>query len=337
MPALHSSIAIDVPHEASPAPDTFETMKRLVLALLIGALPVTVANAAPAPTVQEALDACRALENPLDRLACYDSIPGASVTGGAATTPAEAPADVTDGEVPGPLFGTPHDTPFLRSRMTRRWELDDATHGGLFRVRRHEPVYALPARFSTSPNERPVSPTLGVADGERLDAIEAKFQVSLKTKVWNDLVEDNGDVWVGFTQQSNWQAYNDIDSSPFRETNYSPEVWTTWRTGVDLPLMRWQMLNLGFVHQSNGQGGARSRSWNRVYATLGFERGDWELYVRPWLRVEPPGIDLPFAERPAQRVDPGGERAVRAACTRRRPTRSRTSPACGSPTRNRST
>ncbi|MGK7296092.1 MAG: phospholipase A, partial [Candidatus Wenzhouxiangella sp. M2_3B_020] len=227
-------------------------MTRTLLALLICALSGTAAYAAepPAPTAQQALDACRALENPLERLACYDSIPGASVTGGAASAPSEIPSAA------GPLFGKPHETPFLRSRMTRRWELDDVTDGGLFRVRRHNPVYALPVRFSTSPNEQPESPTLGAADVLRLNAVEAKFQVSLKTKVWDDLVDDNGDVWVGYTQQSNWQAYDDIDSSPFRETNYSPEIWTSWRTGVDLAVMRWQMLNLGFIHQSNGQGGA---------------------------------------------------------------------------------
>jgi phospholipase A1 len=241
---------------------------------------------APDPiTPQEAIDACRALENPLDRLACYDAIPGASVTGG----PAEAPTEPD--ELPGPLFGERQDTPLTRSRMTRRWELDDVTHGGLLRVRRHQPVYALPARYSTRPNRQPESPSLGSTNPKTLDSIEAKFQVSLKTKLADNLVGDNGDVWVGFTQQSSWQAYNSDDSAPFRETNYSPEIFATWRTGLDLAGVRWRMVNLGFVHQSNGQSRPESRSWNRLYAQFGFERGNWSFYVRPWLRVEAPGED----------------------------------------------
>jgi len=252
----------------------------------------------PVETPQEAVDACRMLEDAQRRLACYDAIPGATVTGGPAEVataagPATAPAQEErrpeDGEPADELwiFRSGDGIPLARSPMMRRWELDDATHGGLFRIRAYNPIYALPARWSSSPNERPESPTLGAPENpDQLDDIEAKFQFSLKTKLWDNLLGGNGDVWVGFTQQSNWQAYNSLESEPFRETNYAPEVFTSWRTGLDLPGFRWQMINFGFVHQSNGESEPFSRSWNRVYALLGFERGPWELYVRPWLRVE---------------------------------------------------
>jgi len=249
---------------------------------------------------QEAIDACRVLEEPLHRLECYDRIPGAEVTGGDETVPllaetvTEAAPDEETAEARTESLrqALADDVPIRRSRMTRRWELDSATHGGLLRVRRHNPVYVLPARWSSSPNEDPVSPTLGRgASPDQLDSVEAKFQLSLKTKLANNLIGDNGDVWVGFTQQSNWQAYNSVESKPFRETNYSPEIFTTWRTGVDLFGWRWQLLNLGFVHQSNGREQPLSRSWNRVYAQFGFERDDWEVYLRPWLRVEGNGLD----------------------------------------------
>jgi phospholipase A1 len=240
---------------------------------------------------QEAIDACRALEEPLRRLACYDTIPGADVTGEEDLAEiVEEPS--TDRELVllevEPEAVKKDEVPIARSRMMRHWELDSATHGGLLRVRRHEPVYVLPARWSSNPNDRPETPTLAVPSNSiELDSIEAKFQLSLKTKLVDNLFDGNGDLWIGYTQQSNWQAYNSVESEPFRETNYAPEIFTAWRTGLDLPLgWRWQMVNLGFVHQSNGRTEPLSRSWNRVYAQFGLERGDWQLYLRPWLRVE---------------------------------------------------
>ncbi|MDT8439092.1 MAG: phospholipase A [Wenzhouxiangellaceae bacterium] len=239
---------------------------------------------------QEAVDACRVVEDPLRRLACYDRIPGADVT--AQDELAETLEMFPDETVPVAAAATVDDTPVNRSRMMRRWELDDATHGGRLRVRRHEPVYLLPGRWSSDPNDNPATPNQPrPARRPDLDAIEVKFQLSLKTKVADNLFGNNGDVWVGFTQQSNWQAYNSVESEPFRETNYAPEAMLAWRTGLDLFGWRWQMLNLGFVHQSNGRADPLSRSWNRLYAMFGFERGNFEVYARPWLRVEADGDD----------------------------------------------
>lgn len=240
---------------------------------------------------QEAIDSCRALEEPLRRLACYDAIAGANVTGEDDLAEiVEQPStsqELVLLEVE-PKAVTKDEVPITRSRMIRHWELDSATHGGLLRVRRHEPVYVLPARWSSNPNRRPGTPAAPLPTGSvDLDPIEVKFQLSLKTKLIDNMLNGNGDLWVGYTQQSNWQAYNSVESEPFRETNYAPEIFTSWRTGLDLPLgWRWQMLNFGFVHQSNGRTQPLSRSWNRIYAQFGFERGDWQMYLRPWIRIE---------------------------------------------------
>jgi len=57
--------------------------------------------------------------------------------------------------------------------------------------------------------------------------------------------------------------------------------------GVDQPFLggRLRMLGLGVNHQSNGRDEPWSRSWNRVIAQVGWERGDWSVLVRPWWRL----------------------------------------------------
>ena len=267
---------------------TLQALSISALCLFSTAVAVEQAELAEPLDAQQAIDACRVLENPQDRLACYDRIQGASITGGRyqreiplITTDPTAAAVAAESLEPE----AQPEIPIERSRMMREWELDNATHGGLLRVRTHNAVYALPARYSSNPNDRPSTPAEGRTFDEslNLDNIEAKFQLSLKTKLLDNLTGNNGDLWFGFTQQSSWQAYNTIESSPFRETSYAPEIFGSWRTGVDLPFgWRWQMVNLGFIHQSNGRSLPASRSWNRIYAQFGFERGDWELFIRPW-------------------------------------------------------
>ncbi len=262
-----------------------ERLKMIRLVTLFTALCLTTTGVSQMPEsigAQEALDACRALEDRLKRLACYDAIPGANVTGrdDGIAVPSNSDDDLS------PPSGA--QTPLHRSRMVREWELDEATHGGLLRVRTHRSVYALPVRYTTRKNNFPSSPAPGrtVSESDELNEVETKFQLSFKTKLLNDPLFNNGDIWFAYTQQSNWQAYNSDQSSPFRETNFEPELISTWRTGIDLLGVRWQFVNLGFVHQSNGRSQPRSRSWNRVYADFGFERGDWQFFIRPWLRVE---------------------------------------------------
>lgn len=235
-----------------------------------------------AASAQDTLQGCAGIDDAPARLACYDRLAG---------------REAQDRERPearrGPLPERRAAAPSDRSAMVEHWNLDDADNGRPFQVLAHNPVYALPARLSTNRNQQPHSPAPGrvVTEPLGLDRIEAKFQLSLKTKAIDDLFGDNGDLWFAYTQVSNWQAYNGSESSPFRENDFAPEVFLTWRTGLDLLGWRWQMVNFGAIHESNGRDQPLSRSWNRLYAQFGFERDDLALYLRPWWRIDEFGGD----------------------------------------------
>jgi len=114
---------------------------------------------------------------------------------------------------------------------------------------------------------------------------EVNFQISLKSQVnQQDLFFAGDAVYFGITIESWWQLYNAPLSSPFRETNYQPEVFylTPLLWG---PFGGKTALMLGLEHQSNGQLKDLSRSWNRVYAELIYGRGSFVATLRPWYRL----------------------------------------------------
>ncbi len=174
------------------------------------------------------------------------------------------------------------------SLLSRHWELDERAKQGTFLFRPHRPTYVLFGRYSTDPNDRPSSPTRGVAPYVKYDRLEAKFQLSFKLKLAQGIIARRVDLWFAYTQQSNWQVYNGAISRPFRETDHEPELMTVvpLRCGVGPLALRF--LNLGFVHQSNGQSNPLSRSWNRAYLQAGLERGKFALLARSWYRFPEP-------------------------------------------------
>lgn len=150
----------------------------------------------------------------------------------------------------------------------------------------HRRNYLLPATYAVDPNEKPVPPAFtAFYPDEDLDNIEMKFQLSLKFPFARDVLIENDSLQVGFTTLSFWQAYNSDVSAPFRETNYEPEIfWTApveWEPlGLDA-----SEISIGFSHESNGQAGTLSRSWNRVYANINFEAGNFVFGFKPWYRI----------------------------------------------------
>lgn len=222
--------------------------------------------------------ACIDIANDAERLACYDREAGRVTP----SPPVERSPDKTVDE--GKIFSTPHVT---GAGLTDLWELEPYTQQGTFVFREHRPMYFLPLRYSDSVNDRPFLPVESEPGNtnHRLERIEAKFQVSFKVKVLEDIFYRRADLWMGYTQQSHWQLYNHSFSTPFRETDYQPEAMLVVRTDYDIFGFKGRFLNLGLVHQSNGRSEPLSRNWNRVYLQAAFERGNFALLLKPWYRI----------------------------------------------------
>jgi phospholipase A1 len=121
------------------------------------------------------------------------------------------------------------------------------------------------------------------------ESTEVKFQISFKFPLAYHFFTETDALYFAFTSLSYWQLYNRDISSPFRETNYEPEVW--WQFPFDWNALgfKGRIASLGLVHQSNGRSefdqAPLSRSWNRIYANFVFERGIWALALKPWWRI----------------------------------------------------
>ena len=287
-------------------------MRAIPVVLLAAIAPIAVAQ----EMAVSAADACRAVEADSERLACYDNAFGrsadsAQVADAAAEQARQAKEDIEAyerfrrqslppaeraRETLGELFRAEDGPDALEARIANagkgglldsRWELARDSKLGVFNFRAYKPVYLLPAFYTTDVNTTPQSPNPDntVTTPQALGDVEAKFQISFKTKALENLFGDNGDVWMAYTQSSRWQVYNGDNSRPFRETNYEPEVLLVFRNGYRLGGWHGRMASIGINHQSNGRSDPFSRSWNRVIGTVALDRENWALTLRPWWRV----------------------------------------------------
>ncbi len=242
-------------------------------------------------------DACVALQSNADRLACYDALfkvpttdvqPLVSEREAALSLSSETDsfADKIKNNVVAVEAAT--FTPNT-SLLDSRWELSPESKLGTWQVRAYQPVYVLPAFWTSKKHEQPTSGNsqnvISPDEAMPLDSTEMKYQLSLKTKAFENIFGNNGDLWVGYTQSSRWQMYNSDESRPFRETNYEPEASLMFRTNYEMFGLNGRLLGLTFNHQSNGRSDPWSRSWNRVIVNVGFERENFAMIVRPWFRI----------------------------------------------------
>jgi phospholipase A1 len=202
---------------------------------------------------------CVGLADDAARLACYDALAGRV----AAEPRQETAMDEEE---------------FISQRLEE--EEQNATNR--FVIIPHRRNYLLPVTYNSNINEEAWKVQY---PGTGMDQAEVKFQLSLKAIIWQDLFGRDLDLWGAYTQQSWMQAYNTDASSPFRETDYEPELilsmandWHFWgihNTRIDFSLS----------HQSNGTSEPLSRSWNRAIASALFEHRNFSLEASAWYRI----------------------------------------------------
>jgi phospholipase A1 len=241
---------------------------------------------AQASELQLRLERCAVLGDASARLACYDGLANVATPDREAeparTQPAAPPPEL---KVPAKVAAlttiAPEDTV---SRMVQEWELDRASKRGVFNFRPHKDTYLLLANYSSASNDAPFQEFTPA--GIKSKHVELTYQISFKMKLIEQLMSTPVDLWFGYTQNSFWQAYNRAASSPFRETNYQPEMMLTTPLNLNLGLLETRYLTLGLNHQSNGQTSTLSRSWNRIYAEVGAEKGKFGVSFRLWKRLD---------------------------------------------------
>lgn len=170
------------------------------------------------------------------------------------------------------------------SAVSRRSMFERAEDLNPFVILPHRPNYIIFSNNTASPNQAPFE----AANSSRnvdFQPWETKFQISLKAPVYRGVFGDHGDLFVAYTNRSFWQMFNKEGSAPFRDSNHEPEAWLEFENDYELLGFKNSLIRTGLSHQSNGQSGALSRSWNRLYADFVFERNNLYLSVKPWWRI----------------------------------------------------
>ncbi|WP_392559874.1 phospholipase A [Orbus mooreae] len=140
-----------------------------------------------------------------------------------------------------------------------------------FGLRPYHSNYILPITYDSQSHK----------DGRK--HVETTFQISFKKDVFNDVFGLDETIGFAYTQRNWWQTSQ--ESSPFRETNYLPELY------VQLPNKNTSSAlkgtQFGFLHESNGQGNeaGKSRSWNRLYLEGYLKYQDSYIVPRVWYRI----------------------------------------------------
>lgn len=164
----------------------------------------------------------------------------------------------------------------------------------------HKPNYFMPLTYQSHINQEEqeefyegieLEDEFEDDQSKKFDHTEFVFQISIKYIVAENIVGKHSSLSVAYTGKSFWQAYNSEISALFRETNHEPEIFLSFRPGV-----KWSdHMTIGFNHQSNGQVGNLSRSWNRIIFSTAKVWPNQLLNVRAWYRIPEDEKESPSA------------------------------------------
>ena len=156
-----------------------------------------------------------------------------------------------------------------------------------FNILGHYENYILLAGKSASEIKEKYYNDLGERDPSKdyiRDSNEAQFQLSIKVPLYRDFLSSNGDLYTAYTQNSYWQVYNTEHSSPFRETNYMPELFIDWDIDKKIGNSQLKEVRFSIIHQSNGQDIGKSRSWNRTELYFKLQKNNFYYGFHIWDR-----------------------------------------------------
>ena len=218
-----------------------------------------------------------------ERLTCYDRVSG-RVDPEPDISPGVAPTATVEPSGEQQAAASESADAALPSILEAAWRLGEDSDR--YPISMYHANYILPLRYTSDPNDQPFSPVFDAAGtpDQNLDTAEAKFQLSLKARLWSTDDRRWG-LWAAYTQNNQWQVYNSDLSRPFRETNYMPEFFASYQLDLQFAGFDWKLLNFGFTHQSNGRADPLSRSWDRIFAEVGFERDNLAMMLRFWTRL----------------------------------------------------
>lgn len=148
-----------------------------------------------------------------------------------------------------------------------------------FAIPFYKPTYILPYYYTGSPYKSVYDHH--TPNNEGLKREEVKYQFSFKVPVWKNIFCTHTNLNFAYTQLSYWQAYN--HKTFVREDDYEPELFLAHEVNYRM-FGKWYLnfVNLGAVHQSNGDGNAMERSWNRLYLEAIASNNNWMVSVKPW-------------------------------------------------------
>jgi phospholipase A1/A2 len=239
---------------------TNPVLSSLLLALWSGGV---LAQPAAASCVSESDDA--------RRLACYDKAAGRVAP--AAATAAAAPLAAPAAASPAPAALDQRLASTNPTAVQEKW----------FSLTAHRTNYILPGSYNSRSNFERYEV---FGDTDKAKDVEIKYQVSLKAPLWPEIADSTVSLWMALTLQSWWQAYASDISSPFRETNYEPEIFAAMPVKANLFGVNLREVALGLNHQSNGRADPLSRSWNRVTSRIIFDSGNLAGYAKLWARIQ---------------------------------------------------